>query len=183
MIKSQVLGWLNKEIADDDRSMIPSRYSDTVEKALHQQQQIGWSAALRGFLAVAWSDIAAHGDGTGDFDEAKGSQIMRKVTMAIHTLSMQLWTARNHHLHHTDTLVCRQLRHPDLEEIARLHGQAHMVNASDRHFCERPLEEIVNARSAVRRRWLQYMRKARERFEIDGSKKQMMITDFFRAKG
>ncbi|KAI2497149.1 hypothetical protein MHU86_17352 [Fragilaria crotonensis] len=183
VIKSQVLGWLNQEIADTDRSMIPSRHLDTVEKALHQQQQIGWSAALRGILAASWSDIAARDDGTGVYDEAKGSQTMRKVTMAIHTLSMQLWKARNSHLHNTDKIACRQLRYPEFDEITRLHEQVHMVNASDRHFCERPLEEIINARSSVRRRWLQYMRKARERFEIDGSKKQMMMTDFFRVKG
>lgn len=76
---------------------------------------------------------------------------------------VHMWAARNHHLHHTSSsLACRQLRNSDLlAEIASLHEQAHMVNAGDRHFWERPHEEIVNASSSLRRRWLHYMQKAR----------------------
>ena len=107
---------------------------------------------------------------------------MRKVLMAVHTLSIELWKARNHHLHSTKSAVCKQLRNPELVEIAQLHENAHMVNADDRHFCERPLEDIVNASSSVRRRWLHYMRKARARFELDGST-QTRMTDFSRHTG
>jgi hypothetical protein len=116
---------------------------------------------------------------TGDYNASRGDFIMRKVLMAVHTLSVELWKARNHHLHSTKSLVCKQLRNPELVEITQLHENAHMINADDRHFCERPLEDIVNASSSVRRRWLHYMRKARARFELDGST-QTRMTDFFR---
>ncbi len=163
--------------------MVPPGHVPYVEAALHQQSRIGWPAASRGFFSVVWSELASQpDDATGTHNEDRGSYTMRKVMKAVHTLSTQLWTARNHHLHSTTSTECKLLRQPDLAEIEQLHAQAHMVSADDRHFCERPLGDIVNASSSVRRRWLHYMRKARARFDLDGYK-QMRMTDFFRHKG
>lgn len=182
-LKSKLLGWINEEPDAGDLSMVPPGHVPYVEAALHQQSRIGWPAASRGFFSNVWSELASQpDDATGTHNEARGSYTMRKVMKAVHTLSTQLWTARNHHLHSTTSTECKLLRQPDLVEIEQLHAQAHMVSADDRHFCERPLGDIVNASSSVRRRWLHYMRKARARFDLDGYK-QMRMTDFFQHKG
>ena len=73
----------------------------------------------------------------------------------------------------------REIRCPELIEITHLHSQPQLVAAGDRHFCDRPLDELLRAGYSVRRRWLQYMRNARARFERDG-RNQTMITDYFR---
>ena len=181
-LKSQILQWLDEESQEVDRSMVLPLYYDYLDTAVQQQQEIGWSAAMKGIFAINWSELAAKPDnGKGDDHAAKGVQVMRKVLLAVHKLNVQLWTARNHHLHKSTSIVCRNLQTTDRVEIASLHAQAHLVNAGDRHFCERPLDELVNASSSVRRRWIHYMRKARARFELDGNK-QTMMTDYFRNK-
>ncbi|KAI2495786.1 hypothetical protein MHU86_18714 [Fragilaria crotonensis] len=117
-LKSQLLCWINEEPGTVDMSMVPKDQVPYVELALqHQQTRIGWAAASRGFFSVAWSELASQPDGdSGVYNEARGGYTMRKVLKAVHTLSTQLWAARNHHLHSTTSVVCKQLRNPDLEE-------------------------------------------------------------------
>ena len=169
LIKRSLLQWLNTEVPDNDLrkfEMIPQNQSSL---ALYQQQQIGWSAAMRGFFSVAWQELASQTENeSASSNSAKGLQVMRKVLLSVHKLSTQLWKDRNRHL-------------PDLAEITQLHAQSHMVNAGDRHFCERPLDELLQAGHSVRRRWITYMRNARARFEKDGAH-QTKISDFFRQR-
>jgi hypothetical protein len=136
---------------------------------------------MRGFLTVEWQQLAAIPEGDNEKpNTARGDQIMRKIMRAMHNFSMAMWTERNLKLHGPESSGLRILRCPELLELFDLHSRPMLVNASDRHFCERPLEDLLRATYSVRRRRLQYMRNARARFEQDG-RKQTVMTDFFRA--
>ena len=180
LFKTSILGWLEGQTPDMDSATFPSHQQDLILTAMEQQSSIGWSAALRGFLSVTWCQVASWPFGDNEKpNRAKGEQTMRKFLMALHTYSMSIWKERNTYLHGEASTRLRELRCPELIEITYLHSHPEWVNAGDRHFCERPLDDLLRAGHSVRRRWLIYTRNARARYGSDG-RKQTVITDFFR---
>ena len=180
LLKNLLLGWITGQQPTISLGDYPRNQHDLICSAMQQQQGIGWPAAMRGFLSVTWCQLAAHPFGDNEApNPVKGEQTMRKILMAVHQFSMTAWKDRNQHLHGQGSANLRELRCPELVEISHLHSHPELVNAGDCHFCDRPLDALLRAGHSVRRRWLQYMRNARARFDREG-KNQTVITDYFR---
>ncbi|KAI2509566.1 hypothetical protein MHU86_4827 [Fragilaria crotonensis] len=181
-LKQMLLNWLENTDTHMDMREYPSIHQSSIVEAVAQQSRIGWSAAMRGFFTVEWRYLASVP--AGDKEEvlqAKGLQTMRKIIRATHDCSMLMWKARNQKLHGTESQGMRGLRCPELFEITHLHAHPELlVSAGDRHFCERPLGDLLRASHSVRRRWLLYMRNARERYKHEDGKTQTAITKVFR---
>lgn len=182
VLKDMVMGWLNSTPREVDMDEFPTLHITVLDMAMRQQTQIGWPAALRGFLSVHWNYAFSMQMGANEeVIPAKGDQITRKILRAFHNFSIEVWKDRNQKLHGETSNGVRELRCPDLIEITHLHSHPEMVSAGDRHFCDRPLESLLRAGHSARRRWIQYMRRARARYDRDGSK-QTVITTYFRKR-
>ena len=104
---------------------------------------------------------------------------MREVRRAFYDYARSMWLSRNTVLHGDSTNTLQQIRDSEVAELRELHDHSELLPAGDRHYCDRPLSNLLTKSSATRRRWLRHVRQARLRFIKDGQR-QTLITSFFR---
>ncbi|KAI2490403.1 hypothetical protein MHU86_24159 [Fragilaria crotonensis] len=149
-------------------------------KALRDQQTIGWDNAIKGYLSVEWRCMAEHA--MFDSSPAKpdiGFYRIHNILKAAHVLTQTTWKAQNKMLHDHHDAINRHIREAEAAEITAMHRQSENLRAGDRHYCEQPLEKILNKLASSRRRWIRYMKMAQDRSSRDG-KRQTLLTNFFR---
>ena len=60
------MGWLAGRDHTVELQEYPIKHHDWMVAAVTQQQRIGWSAAIRGFLSVEWRYLASLPEGEND---------------------------------------------------------------------------------------------------------------------
>ena len=163
-------------------SQYPSHLRGKMEEALESQHRIGWYEATSGLLSCHWSSLsccAMHDSGKTDVNA--GAQRMRTCISAIYDHVTRIWTARNEVLHSADDDDQINIRSTEIAEIKALYRQPHLLRVCDRHYCERPMDSIINGSSSIRRRWLRSVRKSIKENEQDGGR-QALITTYFAPK-
>ena len=129
---------------------------------------------------MAWRDTAEkslYGNSL-DSQAGKGLHNVRVILRALNLLTQQLWKSRNRVLHESNDKEHCEIRDTERAEICSLHAHPERVPAGDRHYCERPLSDILKMSPTSRQRWLRYMTMARARMTHEG-KRQMLMTTFF----
>jgi hypothetical protein len=67
-----LMGWLARRDPTVELQEYPITHHDWMVAAATQQQRIGWSAAIRGFLSVEWRYLASLSEGEYEAIPAKG---------------------------------------------------------------------------------------------------------------
>ncbi len=158
----------------------PKHLQESIRTAIHDQEHIRWDNALKGYVSVEWRYLAETSlyTNTTDNQAGKGISILRGILLSFHQLTQQLWKGRNHVLHVSQDMELRHIHDIKAAEIRELHSKPDQIQAGDRHFCERPIETILQKAPSSRRRWLRYMRMARTPMSADG-KRQLLMTSFY----
>lgn len=181
ILRDGIISWVEGiDVYDPPIDQIPSKFHDRLRTALSDQQTIGWDNAVKGYLSVEWRVMAE--DAMFDSSSAKtdiGFSRIQTILKAVHTLTQTTWKARNKMLHDNQEAINRHIRDAEVAEITEMHRQSTHLRAGDRHYCEQPLEKILNKSASSRRRWLRYMKMAQDRSSRDG-KRQTLLTNFFR---
>ena len=165
-----------------DTSGFPTKFTALIEQALAEQNLIGWSQGVRGYLSHAWRQMASEGIyDTDEFNEGRGHQTLRLVYSALFTYTTNTWQARNRALHDDQSPDMRAIRDQEVAVITELYQNQDKIGATDRHYCERSLETILRKNPSSRRRWIRYMHRARTRYKSE-TKHQPLITSFFRKR-
>jgi hypothetical protein len=165
-----------------DTSGFPTKFTALIEQALAEQNLIGWSQGVRGYLSHAWRQMASEGIyDTDEFNEGRGHQTLRLVYSALFTYTTNTWQARNRALHDDQSPDMRAIRDQEVAVITELYQNQDKIGATDRHYCERSLETILRKNPSSRRRWIRYMHRARTRYNSE-TKHQPLITSFFRKR-
>ena len=165
-----------------DTSGLPIKFKASINRALAEQNLIGWSQAVRGYLSQEWRQMASEGIyDTDKFNEGRGHQTLRLVFSALFTYTTNMWKARNRVLHDDQSPDLRAIRDQEVAVITELYKNQDKIGATDRHYCERPLEFILQKKPSSRRRWVRYMHRARTRYTSE-FQHQPLITSFFRKR-
>lgn len=173
--------WLNEEGTSElDLEEYPTKLRLGLTQALKDQADIGWDFAMKGYLIIEWRYLFT---GIGDseaFPEVIGMQRFRTVVQSLNSFAMMnIWKSRNQVLHGNSTASGYLIRQEELAEIRDMSMQQEQVLASDRHYFEQPLEDIIKRAPSSRRRWLRFMGMARASYIRDGQR-QTLITSYFR---
>ncbi len=170
-LKEGILARLEAREFRPDYDSVPDKFKASVQKAIDDQQSIGWEATIKGYLSVEWRYMASLGIYDTDTPhEGRGMQGIRSMLLTFQKLIQALWTSRNQVLHGSNDLELQNIRESELAEIRAYYNNPEMLLSGDRHYCEQTLQSIVTrAPTTRRRRWLRYMRLARLRFQREGS--------------
>ena len=167
---------------DPDTSGFPNKFNASIAKALEEQNLIGWSQAVRGYLSSEWRQMASEGIyDTDEFNEGRGHQTLRLAFTALFKFTTNMWKARNCALHDDQSPDLRAIRDKEIAVITELYKNQDKIGATDRHYCERPLEFILRKNPSSRRRWIRYMHRARTRYKSE-IQHQPLIASFFRKR-
>jgi hypothetical protein len=82
------------------------------------------------------------------------------------------------HHHGPKELVDAQIYTAESATIRYYHSRPHLLGATDRHYCERPLLSILRGSPSSRRRWIRRVRFARADYLKDG-RLQTKITGYY----
>jgi hypothetical protein len=182
-LKAGILRWLD----GDDSPLVgmpvdefPTKFHASLLKAIADQNSIGWGHAMNGHLSVEWKYLLSHDMyDSNTTQEGRGPYHIRLILKAILQSSRSLWLSRNGALHGETTDALDRIRSAERAEITEYYQQPELISAGDRHYCKQPLAELLKKNPSTRRRWLRYMRMARQRF-VANSAGQTRITSFFR---
>jgi hypothetical protein len=166
-----------------DISGFPNKFKDSIAKALAEQNTIGWSQAVRGYLSYEWRQMASEGIyDTDEFHDGRGQQTLRLALTALFKYTTTMWRSRNRALHDDQSPDLRAIRDQEVAVITELYTKHDKIGVTDRHYCDHPLESILRKNPSSRRRWVRYMHRARTRYNLE-TQHQPLITSFFRKRG
>ena len=182
LLKEGIIRWLDGDDSPFNPNEMewPDKFTDTLKKALDDQNTIGWNNALKGYLSIEWKQLLALALYNNETQqEGRGPHHIKLILKAIFKTTRALWLSRNGALHGEQTVSMDRIRSAETAEITEYHQQTDAILIGDRHYCNQPLEILLKKNPTTRRRWLRYMRMARHRF-IENSRGQTRITSFFR---
>ena len=164
---------------DHPLHQFPPHFHDIASHALSQQQSIGWTHALKGYLSKQWGAMAQFDMHSTKRDQRKGAQRMRSILTAISSHIRRLWMARNDCLHSKKDKDLDSIRSAESAEIRYYHSRPHLLRMADQHYCLRPLDRILSGTPATRRRWLRKVKQSSAELTKDGTT-QTLVTTYFR---
>ena len=157
----------------------PPHFQPHLQAALTAQHDIGWDKAVKGFFSNRWRHLAnLDMHHPHHVDTTAGASRMRQIIQATHVFTYETWLSRNSDLHQTDDADLAAIRSAELAEIRYYHGQPHLLQSSDRHYCSRSLDKLLTSSTSTRRRWLRRVKKSILDLQRDGTR-QSLITSFF----
>jgi hypothetical protein len=152
----------------------PMDLQEALSTAIGDQTSIGWDNALSGWLANSWLAVARHGN-QPTWEAERRIQIALK---GLHRRTVSIWKGRNNQLHGPKELVDAQIYTAESATIRYYHSRPHLLGATDRHYCDRPLLSILRGSPSSRRRWIRRVRLARADYLKDG-RLQTKITGYY----
>jgi hypothetical protein len=120
-------------------------------------------------------------DPSQKWDGVQGDRCIHLVLKSIHTLTSELWNARNSTLHESTKPTLTSIRSTEEAEIRYFHCRPQLLHFDDRYYCNRPLDKLLSGSSSVRRRWLRSVKGSVKTQEADGSR-QTLMTQFYSPK-
>ena len=161
----------------------PPTVHELIERALSDQERLGWKAATRGLLSNSWRDLANVPvfEPTNDQQPGRGDQSMQTISKALHVLARSLWVARNEVLHGDNKEENVRIRSIDDAEMRVIHQHPELLPAWDRHYCAGNIHDLLRKSQSTKRRWLRHMRMVKQHMTQDGQRQATMTSFFLRA--
>ena len=137
-----------------DVSRIPESQRELLDKALAEQEQIGWHLAMRGYLSRHWA-LAIAANPRSKEDNDRGETWTRKTILQLWEFSREMWEHRNSILHDSQLEASRKIRDAQInDEITKLYANIDNYDVADRWYFELPLALRLRRPLRSRRRWL-----------------------------
>ena len=182
LISFGVLKWLSGDVlsfADWDLRGYPPHMLPVITSAINSQSSIGWLSAIKGFLSSDWTTLAKMSMDDPSVTTHRAWQSRKILLMrSLSDLSEQLWKGRNEVLHRNDEREAQRHQSAEEVEIRHYHEKPELLSVSDRHYCDRPLKQILHSSPTNRRRWLRQVQQARQR-RLQDELSQCKIYQFF----
>ena len=161
-----------------DLPTLPKFLVEPLQQAILEQTHIGWQAALKGFLSLAWLRMASINQLNHDkLDHKAGRHRIHKALNALQDFARAIWLGRNDALHQDKETSDSQVYSAESAEIRHYHSNPTLLPASDGHYCDNvTLNRLLQSRPSVRRRWLRRVRQARANFLRDGDLQKNITT-------
>jgi hypothetical protein len=104
---------------------VPNTSTSSIKDGYSRPRTIGWDNAIKGYFSVEWRYLAETSlyENTTDNQDGKDLSILRGMQLAFHTLSQQLWKARNQVLHRSHKMALRNIHDTEVAEICELHSR------------------------------------------------------------
>jgi len=167
-----------------DISHIPDEQHDLVEKAIEEQELIGWHLGMRGYLSRHWSMAVSANPRINKSDKETvelGRNWSRKVILQLWEFGSQMWKHRNSVLHDPKIDDSRQMKSAAINaEIIKLYAEVDTYSAEDRWYFEMPLAFRLRKPLRSRRRWLLLARVLADKSSDRATTGQRPLTAFFR---
>jgi hypothetical protein len=148
-----------------------------ISTAVSDQTTIGWDNALTGLLAVSWMEVARH----GNRPPWEADRSIQAGIKGLFNRAQSLWEGQNQALHGSKEQEHTKAYTVDSAAIRYYHSRPYLLAMGDRHYCKRPLLQILRGAPATRRRWLMRVRQARADYIRDG-RLQRHIHSYFPPK-
>ena len=142
--------WLSGDaLSFDDWDLrdYPPHMLSVITSAINSQTSIGWLSAIKGFLSSDWTTLAKMSMDDPSVTDHRASWQSRKtlLTRSLSDLSEQLWKGRNDVLHRNDEREVQRHQSAEEVEIRHYHAKPELLYVSDRHYCDRPLTQILRS--------------------------------------
>jgi hypothetical protein len=162
--------------------IIPLEYTSLVQQAVMEQTTIGWIHVMRGFLSKQWLVMAGSYYNTVNgkiTNRNDGHHRIRRAIRAIHRMTDDIWHGRNEALHgHQQAAHDAAPKNLVDMEICQLHSKPDTLLATDSHYCETSLRQLLRSSASTKRRWLHRVKQSRAR-KANLLSKQPKITQYF----
>jgi hypothetical protein len=132
-----VKSWLKSpETLIPDVSSVHVTQRALIEKAMADQDQIGWHLAMRGYLSKYWK-LAVSANQFLEEDNDKGEVWVQKTILQLWEFAREMWEHRNEVLHNT-VESSRKMRDEDINDaITKLYEKKDTYAAEDRWYFEK----------------------------------------------
>jgi hypothetical protein len=118
---------------------IPDSQWALLEKAMAEQDQIGWHLAMWGYLSQHWV-LAIAANSRLKEDSNKGDIWARKTTLQLWEFSWEMWDHRNSILHDTQLESSPKICHAQInKEITKLYAGLDTYKIADHWYFDMPL--------------------------------------------
>jgi hypothetical protein len=148
-----------------------------ITKAINDQNLIGWSYALRGYLATSWVLAYSIEHPTATLSQLRNSWL-RHIIRAIWTFVDTMWKHRNEVLHsqaHNKPIVESAIN----SQIRYFYDIQDKFAATDRVLFDIPLEARLASSLQSRKHWLTLIKRYQETTQTRQTGQQDLITKFF----
>ena len=146
----------------------PIRYHSSIAQAIKEQTLIGWHQLFRGYLTTSWQDLASRDLISSESDPSRGHHRTLQTLAALREYTHTIWEGRNEVLHKTKDTADAKIYSVESSEIRHYHSKPLLLPASDRHYCSKSLDKILQSNPSSRRCWLRRLRTARAALLKDG---------------
>jgi hypothetical protein len=133
-------------------SSVHESQRELLQKAIADQERIGWHLAMRGYLSNYWR-FAVYANRHLAEDNDKRESWVRKTIMLLWDFAHAMWEHRNDVLHDTYTQleVSRAMRDAEINDvITKLYEKVDTYSAEDRWYFDVPL--AIQLRKPLRSR-------------------------------
>jgi hypothetical protein len=159
-------------------SSVHESQRELLEKAISDQERIGWHLAMRGYLSKYWSMAVAANHHLKE-DNDKGRAWVRKTVLQLWEFSREMWEHRNDVLHNTQLESSRMMRNAEINDAIKLYEKVDTYAAEDRWYFALPLTLRLRKPLRSRRRWLVNARILVNKSEQRTTIGQMMMNQYY----
>jgi len=177
---SCIKSWLESpETPSPDVSRVPDSQRELLDKALNEQESIGWHLCMRGYLSRSWGKAIAANVHLED-DNDRGDSWTRKTILQLWEFSREMWEHRNSILHDTELAASRRIRDAQInDEITKLYEAIETYDADDRGYFDLPLVLRLRKLLRSRRCWLLNARTLVNKSALRAMRGQTTLTSYF----
>ena len=137
-----------------DVSRIPESQWELLDKALAEQEQIGWHLAMWGYLSQHWA-LAIAANPCSKEDNDRGKIWTRKMILQLWEFSREMWEHHNLILHDSQLEASHKIWDAQInDEITKLYANIDNYDVANRWYFELPLALRLCRPLQLQRRWL-----------------------------
>ena len=160
-------------------SRIPESQWELLDKALAEQEQIGWHLAMRRYLSQQWV-LAIAANPCSKEDNDRGKIWTRKTILQLWEFSREMWEHRNSILHDSQLKASHKIQDAQInDEIMKLYAHIDNYDAANRWYFELPLALRLRRPLRSRRRWLMNARILVDKSVTHAMSGQTNLTTYF----
>jgi len=167
-----------------DISTVPIQQQELLRIALSEQDCIGWTLGVRGYISRHWAEAVAAHSRYENKSKSKlrdiGNTWARKTVSLLWEFSKEMWEDRNKRLHDPSSEDCRKMKGAAVDaEMHRLYDNIDSYAAEDRWRFDLPLALRLKKPLRSRRRWLELTKILVEKSTNMDTSGQQQLTTYF----
>jgi hypothetical protein len=149
-----------------------------LQRALHNQEKIGWKYAMRGYFSTSWVD-AEHHFRSGPTNEQIRQSWLKRIIQTVWVFDKAMWIHRNSILHST-SVPLRDLRESAVDaQIRNLYAQKHDFAVSDHILFDTSLEVRLQCPLRSKKHWIRLAKRYHETTHDRKTGRQPLISSYF----